>query len=264
MSGRIQFPGDSETLYNEARESGRTVRGSRWGYREILLLLAVGFLAQILVATGAATIAEHGFGLEASDFADLLMREPRVAVPMQVAAWFPAIAFIAYVVIVQCRMPLRVGIAWNRLSRSPISYVRAGGLLAFGSVAATIAIGGLDAPSPMEQMFSNLDGLWILAVYGIVLAPCIEEIVFRGFLFAPLERYHGQWAALLITSAVFAALHGSQYDWQWQRLLVLLAVGGALGVVRIRSGSAKASALVHATYNALLFLVVLSIPRGPG
>ena len=264
MSGQNQVSGDSVTELNESSVPDPTAPESHWGYREILLLIAIGILAEILVTSGAARIAQVAVGLEASDFVDLVMREPRVAVPMQIATWLAALAFIAYVVRIRCGKPLLAGVAWIRLPRSPTTYLRTGGLLAFGSVVASIGIGELDAPSPMQQMFSNPDGLWILAVYGIVLAPCIEEIVFRGFFFAPLERHHGQWAALLITSAVFAALHGSQYDWHWQRLLVLLAVGAAFGIVRIRSGSVKASALVHATYNSLLFLVVLSIPGGLG
>ena len=260
MSDLSQLPGDSASELQECAGPDLAVSGSHWGYREILLLIAIGILAEILVTSGAARIAEVAVGLEPSDFVDLVMREPRVAVPMQVATWLAALAYIAYVVVGRCRKPFLRGIGWNRLPRSPTSYMRAGGLLALGSLAATIAIGEIDGPSPMGEMFSNPGGLWILAVYGIAVAPCVEEIVFRGFLFTPLERYHGQWAALVVTSAVFAALHGSQYAWQWQRLLVLLAVGSALGVVRIRSGSVKASALVHATYNALLFLAVLSIP----
>jgi membrane protease YdiL (CAAX protease family) len=248
----------------EAKPPGdqRPTRRTHWGYREIFLLVAIAILAQMLVTAGTLAIAERFAGLEAKDAASLLLREPRVAVPVQIAAWLAPLAFIAYVVTVQCRMPIRIGFAWNRPPLPSRSYVRMGALLALGSMLASIAIGELDQPSPMRDMFANRDALWILGLYGILVAPCIEEMVFRGFLFAPLERYHGQWVALLATSAVFSALHGAQYGWQWQRLVLLMAVGCAFGGVRIRSGSAKASAIVHAAYNALLFLAVLLILPG--
>lgn len=235
-----------------------------WGYREILALIAVGILAQILAAVGAIAVARQVAGLGSEAFRALLTSEPLVAVPMQLAAWLPVLAYIALVVRVRYGLPLRSGFSWHPLRGSVRIHVRTGMLLAFASVLLSFAIGVPEQQSPMRAMFENRDQLWILALYGIVLAPCLEEAVFRGFLFAALERYHGRWAALVATSVVFSALHGSQYGWQWQQLAVLMAVGCAFGAIRIRSGSARASAIVHATYNGMLFLAVISMPGGLG
>ncbi len=235
-----------------------------WGYREILALIPVGILAQILAWVGALAVAQQVAGLDADAFGELLMGEPGVAVPVQLAAWLPVLAYIALVVRFRHGLPLRTGFCWQPL-RAPVrSYLRTGMLLAFASALASFAIGDPEQQSPMRAMLENRDALWILALYGIVLAPCLEEAVFRGFLFAALERYHGRWAALAASSAVFAALHGSQYGWQSQQLAVLMAVGCAFGAIRIRSGSAKASAVVHATYNGMLFLAVVSVPGALG
>jgi len=100
--------------------------------------------------------------------------------------------------------------------------------------------------------------LWLLAVFGVLMAPLCEEVLFRGFLFAAFERLHGQWVALVVTTVVFALLHGAQYGWQWQQIALLHAVGGILGGIRMRSGSSQATAIVHATYNGVLFLVLVS------
>ncbi len=262
MSEKTHFQVDSAGKESKASLDRRPARGALWGYREIFLLVAVAIMSQILVTAGVLAVSERFAGLEAKDAAELLLREPRVAVPAQVAIWIAPLAFIAFVVTVQYRMPLRAGFAWNRPPRPTASYLRMGALLAFGSMLASVAIGELDQPSPMLELFANRDGLWLLGIYGILVAPCVEEMVFRGFLFDPLERYHGPLVALLVTSAVFSLLHGAQYSWQWERLAVLMAVGCAFGVVRIRSGSAKASAIAHAAYNGLLFLALVSVMPG--
>ncbi len=233
-----------------------------WRYREVFTLAAVVILAQMLALVGAAAIAEKGFGLGGNEIGNLLRREPRFAVPLQLVIWLPALGYIAYVVKRRYGMPLRVGLAWARLPRPATSYVRTGALLALGSTLASIALSDPTQASPMQDLFANREALWILGAFGVLMAPWLEEIVFRGFLYAAFERAHGRWVALVVTSAVFAALHGSQYGWHWQQLSVLLAVGLAFGLVRMRSGSTKATTIVHAAYNGLLFLAVLSMSDG--
>ena len=237
----------------------RPAHGTRWGYREIFLLAAVTILSQIVVTAGVLAIAERFGSLEPRAAANLLLKEPRLAVPVQLAAWIAPLAFIAFVVKVRYQLPLRAGFAWNPPPRPAVSYLRMGALLALASMLVSVAFGKLDEPSRMMDLLTNREAFWILGIYGVLVAPCVEEMVFRGFLFEPLQRYHGPVAAVLVTSVIFSLLHGGQYGWVWQRLAVLMAVGCAFGVVRVRSGSAKASAIAHAAYNALLFLAVHSV-----
>ncbi len=229
-----------------------------WGYREVLALVAVGVLAQILSVLLGVTMAER-LGASGTEEAQRLLRsEPLLAVPVQFVAWLPVLAYVVLVVRQRYGMPLSLGLAWTRPPASVRTYVRLGILLALGSLLASIAIGDPEGVSPMQELFANRGSLWILAVFGVLVAPVFEEIVFRGFLFAAFEYSHGTWTALVLTSVIFALLHGAQYGWHWQQLTLLLAVGGVLGSVRIRSGSSRASTIVHATYNGLLFLVVVS------
>lgn len=231
---------------------------SSWAYREILLLLAVGAVAQLLASLAAIAIAQALGISDTGEAQALLQRDPRIAVPVQLLAWVPPIAYVAFVVSVRYGLPLRVGLAWTTPPGPVRGYVRTGVLLGFASLLASVAIGDAGDQSPMQELFSAREHLWVLAAFGVLVAPVLEEVVFRGFLYAALERAHGPWAALFLTSAMFAALHGAQYGWQWQRLVVLAAIGCAFGAVRMRSGSTKASSIVHAAYNGLLFLAVVS------
>lgn len=233
-----------------------------WGYREVVALLAVGVLAQMLATVAGLALAGR-LGVAGADAArELLQHDARLAVPLQLLAWVPVLAYVAAIVSLRYRLPLRQGLAWITPPRSVRTYLRSGALLALGSLLASILIGNPDQASPMRDMFSNPEYLWILAAFGILAAPLIEELVFRGFLFAAFENAHGPWTALLVTSAAFTLLHGGQYGWHWQQLLVLLVVGTALGAIRMKSGSVQASTIAHATYNGMLFLVVASFQEG--
>ena len=243
-------------------EAGRAEPPPIWRYREVFTLVAVAILAQMAALAGAVAIAQRRYGLAMDEISDLLGREPRLAVPLQLVMWLPALGYIVYVVKHRYAMPLREGLAWVRLPKPARSYLRAGALLALGSVLASVVLSDPTQVSPMQDLLANREALWILGGFGVLVAPWIEEIVFRGFLYAAFERAHGRWVALVVTSAIFAALHGSQYGWHWQQLSILLAVGATFGLVRMRSGSTKATTLVHAAYNGLLFLVVLSVPGG--
>ena len=262
MTGLFQDPASGGEGERADPAAGHVDPAPIWRYREVLTLLAVVILAQVIAVAATVAIAQRLFGLAGQELSDLLSREPRLAVPLQLVTWLPALGYIAYVVKGKYGMSLREGLAWVRLPKPARSYLRTGALLALGSAVASVVLSDPTQVSPMQDMFANREALWILGGFGVLVAPWLEEIVFRGFLYAAFERAHGRWVALVVTSALFAVPHGSQYGWQWQQLSILLAVGLVFGLIRMRSGSTKATTLVHAAYNGLLFLAVLSVPGG--
>jgi membrane protease YdiL (CAAX protease family) len=98
---------------------------------------------------------------------------------------------------------------------------------------------------------THLIHLWKLIVLDGLLGPVIEESFFRGCFLPIAARRTGPTLAILATSVLFATLHPVGTLLQW---LCFLGTGTALGWMRIQSGSTAASALMHAIYNATLFL----------
>jgi hypothetical protein len=84
----------------------------------------------------------------------------------------------------------------------------------------------------------------------------LEEMFFRGFLYPVFERSLGAAFAVFATSALFSLVHGMQYGWRWQNLLMLLGVGAVFGMLRARTESILPSTFLHAGYNATLFAAV--------
>jgi membrane protease YdiL (CAAX protease family) len=88
-----------------------------------------------------------------------------------------------------------------------------------------------------------------------IVAPFMEEFVFRGFLFNALLRYMPVWAAAVLSGIIFGASHGSP-----TAFLPLAASGVVLAYVYERSGSLTASMLTHALFN-LINVALISVAK---
>ena len=91
-------------------------------------------------------------------------------------------------------------------------------------------------------------GLIVAVFYlGVVPGVC-EELAFRGLVLGAWER-RGSGTALLVSSLLFASLHGSLLGFPTQFVLGLALVALALG-----SGSIYAGMLFHTLYNSLIVI----------
>jgi membrane protease YdiL (CAAX protease family) len=89
----------------------------------------------------------------------------------------------------------------------------------------------------------------LLAFSAIVLAPVTEEIFFRGLCQSVLRKYLKRpWAAVLITAALFAAMHATS---ELPALPALMILGIVLGYNYERTGRLWAPILIHSMFNAL-------------
>ena len=108
--------------------------------------------------------------------------------------------------------------------------------------------------SQIEVLIKSRASLAAIILFGVVLAPIFEEMLFRGFLLPLLVRSMGPWLGILLTAVPFALLHGTQNHWAWQPVLLIGIAGIAFGYVRYKTGSTTAAFLMHSAYNATGFL----------
>ncbi|MCI0377666.1 MAG: ABC transporter permease subunit [Gemmataceae bacterium] len=93
----------------------------------------------------------------------------------------------------------------------------------------------------------------LAATFGIQAA--VEELYFRGYLFAALRRHMPAWMTITVTALLFGFLHvvmGGAFG--WERLLPSTLMGFVLGWVRWRSGSVWPCIVLHVSHNVLLNL----------
>ncbi|MEM1807238.1 MAG: CPBP family intramembrane glutamic endopeptidase [Pyrobaculum sp.] len=94
-------------------------------------------------------------------------------------------------------------------------------------------------------------GFFILTIQALLLAPLVEEIIFRGILFEELKRL-GLPTAYILSSLIFALLH-------WPGLGALPIFIMALGLAYIyQKFGLPASVLVHFLQNSLAQLAEVS------
>jgi len=92
-------------------------------------------------------------------------------------------------------------------------------------------------------------GLVLLA--GAVVAPIVEEIYFRGFVFRSYLEQKGPAQAYLFSAAIFAAIHMNA-----AALLPIFAMGLLLSLLYSRTGSIVPGMAAHAVNNAAAFLLI--------
>jgi len=109
-----------------------------------------------------------------------------------------------------------------------------------------LALFGQRAQVDYVAIFANLSSPWWLLLAGIVVAPVVEEIFFRGFLFAGLRGRYGWQRAALISAALFALIHV-------QPLAVppIFILGLIFAFLYQRSGSIWPAIAMHVSTNAL-------------
>jgi len=132
-----------------------------------------------------------------------------------------------------------------------------GPVLAIGLGALGAALRAPEETAIQDLVTSRLS-LIVVGIFGAILGPAFEEIVFRGFLQPLFARSLGHWPGILLAAAPFALLHGPQNHWSWQSIVIIFLAGIIFGVARWRTGSTLASALIHAGYNTTLFAVFIA------
>ncbi|CAN5910473.1 hypothetical protein BH11VER1_BH11VER1_13170 [soil metagenome] len=85
----------------------------------------------------------------------------------------------------------------------------------------------------------------LLGIVAVFIAPLMEEIIFRGFLYGVVKRFTDRWFAMFFTALFFAAVHqhvGSLFP------LFLLAMG--LAIAYEATGCLFVPIFMHALFNA--------------
>ncbi len=105
-------------------------------------------------------------------------------------------------------------------------------------------------------------GTVMLIASAVLIAPVLEEVIFRGLMQSVLVEWFGQpmrWGVVLLASLVFAMIHADLNTGEnWQALPGLFVLGLILGWLYERTGSLWPSIIVHIGFNALNVIVAMN------
>lgn len=229
---------------------------------DVLIIAAVAFVSLIFTTIIAVFIllASRKFRLDPKDLASNVL----VFIPVQVLAYILTVGFMVFWVWQRYRTGFLQAVRWNMPGAR-----FAWGAVAGGSVLGLISdvLSGLlhrwiPKHLPMDEFFRTPGSAYALAAFGILIAPVVEELFFRGFLYPALARPLGVVPATALTAAGFALLHSSQLAHAWVPLLMLFGVGTVLTAVRALTKSVAVCVLIHTGYNFTLFAVTYILTHG--
>ncbi len=119
--------------------------------------------------------------------------------------------------------------------------------------------------SEILESTSSLGPILIFLVVGILLAPLLEEIIFRGYFYYVLSQRKGAVFAIYVVALSFGFLHVDQYWGDWLAVGMVMALGFVLTLLRAWTGSTLASVVTHYAYNGgvTIFTIVLFALSNP-
>ena len=236
-----------------------------WSWPHFVLFIFFGFASLIFIqGVLAAHYVPRNKHLTTSQLQEYLLSKPQFAIGSMLI-WYAAIFFFLYVTLSLLRgRSFWESLGWRSLKkrtgelpRNPFVYFASGcGLSLF--VALLSARMKTPENLPMEELFKYRQVALMFMAMAVLVAPLVEETLFRGYLYPLFARSFGVWPGIFLTGLLFGLMHGAQLGWTWSLVAILIMVGVIFTLVRARTGSVFASYLMHLGYNSLIsFFAIL-------
>ena len=121
-------------------------------------------------------------------------------------------------------------------------------------VYATYVVPGVEMQAELQAILKALDtttmGLILKVIAVAILAPLIEEILFRGYLQTALAERMNHHVAIWLAALIFAIIH-----LQPMAIPALMILGAAFGYIYHRTGSLKTCIVLHMLNNGLALAI---------
>ncbi len=111
--------------------------------------------------------------------------------------------------------------------------------------------------SPLQDAIRSRADLVAVAVFALAVAPLVEEVFFRGYLFGALEDAVGGRLAVVLVGLLFGVFHGFQYAGVPTALAAVTLMGLATTWVRHVTGSLLPCVFLHVAYNVAGVIVLV-------
>lgn len=229
-----------------------------WNGWDVLLITVLAGVTLVANQAGAAWLGQSIL-YPHTPFLEVLERHPWLMLATQALSDLAVVFYLILLIEGKYRMPFWKAIKWNWPSRSRLKW------LGIGVLTVVIDLVGHYLPmpksSPFDQLFATPTDAYLIAAFSVTLAPVMEELFFRGFLYPVLARWTGVAPAIILTALPFGLLHYLQYR-SWSAVLLIMLVGVVLGIVREVTNSVGASFLVHVGYNGTLMVLAAMATDG--
>lgn len=149
-----------------------------------------------------------------------------------------------------------LGLSWAR-SRQMVSAVLSGAALALFILPLFSLVARRPEPPDLitQLALSSTATLRAWLISAVLLAPPIEELMFRGALFGGLATTWNVRTAAVVSGATFWVMHGPEFV-HWPAAVAIALLTTLATWLRVRSGSLWPSVAAHFGYNLVLAIVM--------
>ena len=227
-----------------------------WDWLDIVLLAVIAIVGALL--SGVVVVIVLGlFGVSTANLRKSPDELGIVAVLAQILLNVGLLAYLAAQMRLRFQSPFWRTIGWRHLEtgkvRRGLVYVALifCGFFLARMVSLAEPIFPPKHPLPIQTMFQTPHAAILFMLTAVLLAPVVEETVFRGYLYPVVARSMGVTAGVVITGTLFGLLHAGQLWGGWWQIALLVVVGILFTIAR------AVTRTVVASYNALPVIAAL-------
>jgi len=239
-----------------------------WSWPHFVVFIV--YLIGLLVCVPFGLLAFYGphRKMTPEQFQQFMLSKPQFSIGGTIAI-YALVLFFLYVTLALLRgQPFWSSLGWRKLpSRAdgrpihPAAYFFAGcGLSLF--VFGLTSIISRPEKVPIDEVFKYKQTAALFVAMAVLVAPLVEETVFRGYLYPMFARWFGVGPSIVITGILFGGMHGPQLGDAKSLIAIMSLVGIVLTLVRSRTGSVYASFLMHLGYNSLIGVSLFLATQG--
>lgn len=241
--------------------------GVPWGWVDVLLLAAIGLLGTFAVSL-VLILGAGALGVNVTQLRNSTSQQSIFLIVNQVVISFILLLYLAAQMRIRFHAPFWHTIGWKGIDTGAaprplvyLGYIFAGFFLALLVQLASAAV-GTKAKLPIEVFFQDRRSALLLMLMGVLVAPIVEETIFRGYLYPVVARSFGITTGVFATGILFGLLHAPQLKGGWGQIALLMVVGIVFTYARSTKKSVLASYLLHVSYNSFLFLEFIVASSG--
>jgi membrane protease YdiL (CAAX protease family) len=240
-----------------------------WSWAHFVIFIFFSFISLVIIQGFLAlAVLPHDQKLTPKQMEQFLLSKPQFAIGSMLI-WYAVVFFFLYVTLSLLRgHPFWECLGWRKIraaangkARNPFVFVLGGCGL---SLLVAVLTSKMKTPEqmPIEELFKFRSTAFLFMAMAVLVAPLVEETLFRGYLYPLFARSFGVTPSILITGTLFGLMHGAQLGWTVSLVTVLIIVGIVFTLVRARTGSVFASYLMHLGYNSLIAVAAIVTTHG--
>jgi membrane protease YdiL (CAAX protease family) len=229
-----------------------------WGVWEIIQIIALA-LVSISIFLTVVAVAAHRWLYPKLSLVEVA-KIPLLTVIAQLLGYLLVFAFMVSLVKRRHGISFWREIRWD-WPQNWSTYLFFGVALSFGLQGLAHFL-PMPRELPIDRFFQTSTEAWVLSFFSVTIAPFMEELFFRGFLYPVLARHLGVIVAVLLTALGFGLIHAPQLGRAWGPVLVVFLVGLVLTITRALTKSVAAGMLIHVAYNGTLSLLIFAASDG--